>query len=538
MADQHITGITNDPLDGACNNSFGTSSTWIIDSYTPGEWDGVAGTLCSFYSETSGVQATLNISAIGDISVKFVSFTDINVIGGTITADQDSIDGGNYTNIDFIHALPDQHITGITNDPLEGICNNSFATSATVGTWIIDTYTEGEWNGIEGTLCYFYSDTVGQQAILCLSAIGDVSASYMNFRDIYVVGGSIYADLTCVNGGNNFNITFATIPPISGYTDQTVIKDNYITVTGPKSIRYSQNRKLSLSTFLPSIYKSGDVERFIEIFEDYLNTLFEGSDGIKLTEQNLTISGSYIQNLTTSAWSRDDHYNFNTSAISADGSVASEITLDFYSPDQKISILEKIYRLPEYANPDLIDINFVQLLASNLGYKINMYRNEAGGYTNELGVIDVNSTTSGSDVDLYLRYFTSNIPNWISTKTTRNSITVLLRSYGLAGDIATFYTNNYETIENGGNWIIDYNNDLSVVPNDYYPTSHFGIGFNLDDNTVNITSDVVSRMASLRAIESVRPANTVFRGMIGNVDRTISIGVRCQVKMQKYIRIQ
>lgn len=86
MATIHIAGITNDP--GAVND-FNAGDTYIIDSYTPGEWNGVEGNLCVFKSSTPGVRAIIDISAIGAFAVQYIDFTDIDVVGGfQITADE------------------------------------------------------------------------------------------------------------------------------------------------------------------------------------------------------------------------------------------------------------------------------------------------------------------------------------------------------------------------------------------------------------------------------------------------------------------
>ena len=85
MATINIAGISNDP--GAVND-FNAGDTYVIDSYTPGEWNGVEFNLCVFRSSTPGVRAFLDISAIGAFAVQYIDFKDIEIIGGfEITAD-------------------------------------------------------------------------------------------------------------------------------------------------------------------------------------------------------------------------------------------------------------------------------------------------------------------------------------------------------------------------------------------------------------------------------------------------------------------
>lgn len=86
MATINIAGISNDP--GAVND-FNAGDTYVIESYTPSEWNGIEGNLCVFRSSTPGVRAYIDISAIGAFAVQYIDFTDIEIIGGyEITADE------------------------------------------------------------------------------------------------------------------------------------------------------------------------------------------------------------------------------------------------------------------------------------------------------------------------------------------------------------------------------------------------------------------------------------------------------------------
>jgi hypothetical protein len=87
MANQHISRLINDPSSGLCENVFAIADTWIIDAYTPGDWNGAAGNLAKFYSDTPGSQATIDISAIGSLNVSYCDFKDIKFTGATVYAD-------------------------------------------------------------------------------------------------------------------------------------------------------------------------------------------------------------------------------------------------------------------------------------------------------------------------------------------------------------------------------------------------------------------------------------------------------------------
>ncbi len=98
MAIINIPELTCDP---GSNNQFAIADTWVIDSYVPFEWNGTADNLVNFYSDTPGSQATIDISAIGNIYVSYVSFQDIKFIGGTVYADSTCVNVSDNSGIDF-----------------------------------------------------------------------------------------------------------------------------------------------------------------------------------------------------------------------------------------------------------------------------------------------------------------------------------------------------------------------------------------------------------------------------------------------------
>jgi hypothetical protein len=103
MAIQHIPEIINDPTLGVPENEFAIADTWVIDSYNLNDWNGNYVNVAEFYSDTSGSQVTISLSAIGNISVSYVGFQDINFIDGTVSASR-SFDRGNNSGIVFLSA--------------------------------------------------------------------------------------------------------------------------------------------------------------------------------------------------------------------------------------------------------------------------------------------------------------------------------------------------------------------------------------------------------------------------------------------------
>lgn len=212
----------------------------------------------------------------------------------------------------------------------------------------------------------------------------------------------------------------------------------------------------------------------------------------------------------------------------------------------KISILEKIKRLTELQDPDLTPIqtsnstsstsnyDFISLLASNLGYQVDINREDMQ-YTGDMGNLAYleDNTYSAVDVGKYLRFMVANLPNWYKIKTTRNAIKVLLYSFGLIGDTNPKYTSDYDK-----NWIL-YNelDKFQNIPDNYYPTPHFAVTVEIDNSVDEVSFDNGRRNNVVKAIESVRPVNTVFEGLNGHVTRVFDINININTNVKMYMVI-
>lgn len=73
-------------------------------------------------------------------------------------------------------------------------------------TYVIEAYTDGDWNGSSGNLVSILSSESGTAVNIQIPA--DISVSYVSFKDCAVTGGTIAADATCIDGGGNSGITF------------------------------------------------------------------------------------------------------------------------------------------------------------------------------------------------------------------------------------------------------------------------------------------------------------------------------------------
>jgi hypothetical protein len=200
MAIQHIPEIINDPTLGVPENEFAIADTWVIDSYTQNAWNGNYINVAEFYSDTSGSQATISLSAIGNVWVSYAGFKDINFIDGTVYCNSSCINRGNTSGISFLNVVDIPELQCDPGAEIEFSILNEYN--------ILD-YTANEWNGTSGNLVTFHSDTSGSPAIINISAIGNISVSYMSFKDIIFIGGIV----TVRNGsdlGGNSGIVFTS----------------------------------------------------------------------------------------------------------------------------------------------------------------------------------------------------------------------------------------------------------------------------------------------------------------------------------------
>ena len=321
-------------------------------------------------------------------------------------------------------------------------------------------------------------------------------------------------------------------------SDNCVKTEDYITICGPSMLgRFGANRNINLTNFLPDYLKGGEVESFMVLFEEFLNEMYDGSGGWLISGTDLTVAENWENNSGTSDEPIID-FTYDLSGDTINTTAANVEQLTYNWPDQssltnpKMSILEKVHRLTELHDPDLIDLEYIQFFAQNLGYNVNVNRSE-------LGVSgDTSDSVCGQDeINKYLRFVVSNLPTWYKIKTTRNAIKVMLYSFGLIGDIIDFFTKDYKPVSSKGNWIFDLNRDLADVPNGWYPTPHFAIMIQIDDSS-DISFDISRRDKVIRAIESIRPINTVFRKLVGYLKRTFYIETKAIMRMTRYIDIK
>jgi hypothetical protein len=281
------------------------------------------------------------------------------------------------------------------------------------------------------------------------------------------------------------------------------IKEDYITVCGPNSpIRFTKERLVDLVSYLPSYLSQTETYDLLKFFEDYWNTLFTGTYGYSISE-SATTSGDYI--------TYHDPSDINTKTI---------------------SISEKINRITEMQDVQLIDIELLQYLADNFGYSVNISRGELGS------IVSSNNTCSANDTEKYLRFIISNIPEFYRIKTTKNAVKVMLFSWGLIGTISQYYTSAYSS---DSVWLTpDYDmitNEVKNIPKTFFPTSHFIVWINLNNSITDLSIDYNNRQQIVNAIESVRPVNSVFHSLGGFKSEQAELQIGAQIRFRRYIKI-
>jgi hypothetical protein len=196
---------------------------------------------------------------------------------------------------------------------------------------------------------------------------------------------------------------------------------------------------------------------------------------------------------------------------------------EFKKAKNHISVLEKIRRLSELHDPDLIDLEYIQYYCNYVGYNININRDTIGIFlsTKEENWEEMNYEEQQDLVDKYLRFIITSLPSWYKIKTTNDALRIMLYSFGLITDIKHYFCTKYSdfntfVLEGSGNVL-----DTEEITDEHYKTPHFAINVNID-SSIDSFYDNPERMRSIiEAILSVKPINTVFRGLVGVFMRKI-----------------
>jgi len=300
----------------------------------------------------------------------------------------------------------------------------------------------------------------------------------------------------------------------------------------------STGKRIHLKDFLPGHLEQSDVGEFVDFFEDFLNRLYYNDLSAVGTNDDFDIDSDGVHTYYATCATSDGDY-VTSADTTYGGTSAIPIRYQITSADT-ISILEKAKRISDLHDPDLIDITYIQRLANLLGYNIGI--DKAGVSDLNLGV----NAQSEEDINSYLRFIVSNLPNWYKIKTTRDSIKVLLYSFGIIGDIVYRWTSDNITSANpnaGGygddelywseeDTYLSADNALRNIPDNYFPTPHFAIRIDAINSPPSWFTNIDKIISS---IDTIRPINNVFRFLsILYLDTFDSIAVR----MDTYDRIK
>lgn len=280
--------------------------------------------------------------------------------------------------------------------------------------------------------------------------------------------------------------------------------------------RYLTKKSINLTNLLPTHLEYSETGEFVEVFENYLNEMYFEYDNLRTDNYTYTINSNGDKTYYKTSADSDGNDILISPGISGTNLIPYKYNVQELP---KISILEKIKRLSDLHDPDLIDIAYINSLANYLGYDINIFKNNLP-----------NSEISEYDANRYLRFIVSNLPHWNRIKCTKNAIKILLYSFGLVGDLLERWTSDdlsssiyhprsggYSnditkwSYENESNNLTNIYNNIKDIPENYFPTSHFKI--------------VVSQVASkdiwinqipyiIHAIEGIRPINTVLEDVV------------------------
>jgi len=305
-----------------------------------------------------------------------------------------------------------------------------------------------------------------------------------------------------------------------------------------QNVEYNSDKKLNLETLVPEQTIHTDYMRLIKMYEDYLNNMYNDDNiGNNVSNYLVVEKVPYFDNIdtemdiqnTTAKVERWKNKSINDYANDNIKNVSKNVTFDYikshipsgaqlYVQKPKIaetinsngiSLLEKIYRIADVHDPWLTPFNLLQEHADFMGYD------------NNLSLVNL-ERDSDYETEQQSRFMIESLPHWYKIKTTEDSIKLLLFTFGLYGGLLNYYTKDYST--NRENWSsaknyfnekTGYNlTDLTDIPDDYFPTPHFAIWYDMGVVGGNTLNNDETRKTVVRAINAIKPVNKIFSGII------------------------
>lgn len=238
------------------------------------------------------------------------------------------------------------------------------------------------------------------------------------------------------------------------------IREDYVITYGLDELRYDKNRAIDIVSYLPDYIQQSETEIVLSTFETYLNTMFND-------QKNYIWNNSDVDTIASYSISGTDYLYYENSPLSAHTPANDVVELYIsddicYDANYSISILDKINRLTDLLNPDLIPLDMIQNYTDNLGFVAGFNRDGSPYITDNENNISNNMSIAINDIydRRYMRFMARNLPEWYQIKTTSTSIAIMLYSFGLIGNFSYYYTLCYSDPVSKYGGICEIENDI------------------------------------------------------------------------------
>lgn len=206
-----------------------------------------------------------------------------------------------------------------------------------------------------------------------------------------------------------------------------------------------------------------------------------------------------------------------------------------YRVDNKSSsILEKIHRIAYNKDPNVIDFEYIQFVAAQMGYNIDIQSED----------IENNQYyTTQEEKENAMRAIIKNLPEFYRIKCTQSGLESLLLSFGIVGKVIYLYTIGNSTQAGYADFVDSrliegYDNEnmpdhvraqelmnkrianpsiASSVLDDWFPSPHFKVELDLLKQRIDLDGGKLGFSLLNKAIAKTKPINTVFRGFYGTM---------------------
>ncbi|MCK9428474.1 MAG: chitobiase/beta-hexosaminidase C-terminal domain-containing protein [Candidatus Omnitrophica bacterium] len=344
--------------------------------------------------------------------------------------------------------------------------------------------------------------------------------------NVYFCGLTDFANHFTYNGEFTLESTF--YPTFYNKFDSYNIEDDYNAYSGMYTKETLLNSNILLNRFRISIK-----------FDSYNESIFES---ISSNNSPMTIELN-MESLNDLNWLNTNYPNYPLLAPKFEVIYewqSPEVFYNYFSSeneyrvdDKKSTILEKIHKIAYLKDPDVIDFEYIQFVASQMGYNLDI---------DEDDINDNKYYSSSDDKQNALRSILRNLPNFYKIKCTKNGLEALLLSFGIVGDIVYLYTIGNNTQQGYVDFIdskllegdlsgmyddadlvafkaakINNASLASSVASDWFPSPHFRIEIDLLKQDLRLNAEKMGLKLITKAVKRTKPINTVFQGFYGKM---------------------